>query len=623
VLHIGNIANNAYNNARIQRQYGVEADVCCYDYYHVMATPEWEDGDLTTKVNPDLPNWWESNLGGFRRPDWYVQGPLALCIEYLGSYRRGERLRLAATRARIQEAYLRMLRIDSGFRPRPPKLAKFVKQHPTPVRISLASAADHLFDLWILGMIALNKWVRSARELPRLIITEWRNVVLGPMLAAAAADPPLIRGGVGLVVLYQNARRLAGLPPVEAEAIRARRLGSVHFTWSTALVRTVSSAVKLTGAVIQWLAAAPGILLDHWFLTSVSPEHTRGRAARAASFVADIIEGDPNPASSDSAVRAALTNFVTHTALPFAAILPHYDIIQGYATDGLIPLANSIRTFACYEHGTLRDLPFEASTMGVTTSVSYRHSPAVFVTNSDVLPSVQRLGLNPSKVHYLPHAFDDEKLRRWQAARPELMPPRDRIVFFSPSRHHWREGAPSWRKGNDVIIRALERVREHDRNFKMVFVEWGREVNDSRALIRELGLEANVEWVPTMGKQELWQRYCTAHAVLDQFVMPALGGVGFEAMTLGSRLVTRLDVATLALFFGRAPDAFQASTPQEVADALIRVIEDPLDREGMGERAREWISKYHSAGRIVALQAAVYEELLRTATLPRTEGRAS
>ena len=47
VLHIGNIANNAYNNARIQRQRGIDAYVLSFDYYHIMATPEWEDADFT------------------------------------------------------------------------------------------------------------------------------------------------------------------------------------------------------------------------------------------------------------------------------------------------------------------------------------------------------------------------------------------------------------------------------------------------------------------------------------------------------------------------------------------------------------------------------------------------
>ncbi len=46
VLHVGNIADNAYINAKFLRSVGVDAHVLCCDYYHIMATPEWEDVEL-------------------------------------------------------------------------------------------------------------------------------------------------------------------------------------------------------------------------------------------------------------------------------------------------------------------------------------------------------------------------------------------------------------------------------------------------------------------------------------------------------------------------------------------------------------------------------------------------
>ena len=95
VLHIGNIANNAYNNACIQRQYGIEADVLCYNYYHIMGCPEWEDSDVQERSSAAAgldhfkPDWWATNLRGWNRPRWFVQGPSALCIDYLGAKNAG------------------------------------------------------------------------------------------------------------------------------------------------------------------------------------------------------------------------------------------------------------------------------------------------------------------------------------------------------------------------------------------------------------------------------------------------------------------------------------------------------------------------------------------------------
>ena len=91
ILHVGNIANNAYLNAKFLNEAGYDCDVICYDYYHVMASPEWEDADFAGNVNDQLrPDWTSVNLGGFARPAWFAQGPQRLCIEYLVARRRGD-----------------------------------------------------------------------------------------------------------------------------------------------------------------------------------------------------------------------------------------------------------------------------------------------------------------------------------------------------------------------------------------------------------------------------------------------------------------------------------------------------------------------------------------------------
>ncbi|NEU98836.1 hypothetical protein [Bradyrhizobium uaiense] len=90
VLHIGNIANNAYNNALIQRRFGIEADVICYNYYHVMGCPEWEAASFDGKIDNMFPDWWAAGLGGWRRPDWFVQGSVLECLSYLRAKNFGD-----------------------------------------------------------------------------------------------------------------------------------------------------------------------------------------------------------------------------------------------------------------------------------------------------------------------------------------------------------------------------------------------------------------------------------------------------------------------------------------------------------------------------------------------------
>ena len=77
ILHVGNIANNAYLNSKFLREIGIKSDVLCYDYYHIMGCPEWEDakiiGDHGNDFNPD---WEKVDLNGFKRPNWFFQNSL-------------------------------------------------------------------------------------------------------------------------------------------------------------------------------------------------------------------------------------------------------------------------------------------------------------------------------------------------------------------------------------------------------------------------------------------------------------------------------------------------------------------------------------------------------------------
>jgi hypothetical protein len=152
-------------------------------------------------------------------------------------------------------------------------------------------------------------------------------------------------------------------------------------------------------------------------------------------------------------------------------------------------------------------------------------------------------------------------------------------------------------------------VASEGHRFKLQLVAWGAELELSRRLIAELGCEPIIEWLPVMRKRQLWARYLEAHAVIDQFVVPALGGVAFEAMCLGRRVITRIDPETLDNFFGKIPPLLNAATSEEIAEQMRSILVDPLDQAGRGKAAQEWIHHWHGADRIVDLQLNAYRRL--------------
>lgn len=98
ILHIGNIANNAYNNAKLLNEAGLDCDVICYDYYHIMGCPEWEDADFSSNYGDQFkPDWVAAGVRDFVRPRWFAQGPVRDCIDYLIA-RKEERIPETANR---------------------------------------------------------------------------------------------------------------------------------------------------------------------------------------------------------------------------------------------------------------------------------------------------------------------------------------------------------------------------------------------------------------------------------------------------------------------------------------------------------------------------------------------
>lgn len=91
VCHLGNIASNAYHNAKLMALVGIESEVLALSDYFVMSTPEWEEADMKA-TPPDLfhPDWREVDLQGYERPRWYVQGNVHTCLSYLLARHQGD-----------------------------------------------------------------------------------------------------------------------------------------------------------------------------------------------------------------------------------------------------------------------------------------------------------------------------------------------------------------------------------------------------------------------------------------------------------------------------------------------------------------------------------------------------
>ena len=557
VLHIGNIANNAYVNAKVMRRIGIDADVICHDYYHVMGTPEWEDAGFTGSHGDDyFPDWWRVDLGTFERPRWFFQGPRDLCFKAIKARFSGNAQRSQIASDRLALATSLICHANSSLRDRGAPgyelgadlrrrrdlalyLGRFVLRKPTNPLAALSLIWSFLLNSRLMIVVGL---ARKAR-------TEMRKL-MARVRPDAGRKPAARRGLVRSLQARWRARRIAA---------RQKNLGLL--------------------AKRPWALWIEGHL--KWHLGVAAEE-----LQKDLTYAHDMAHG-------------------------WEQILKYYDVVQCYAVNAIIPMTLGRDDYLAYEHGTLRSIPFEPTPLGRLTATAYRHSLGAFVTNVDNLDKCRALKIDADRVIPLPHTLDDEKIRAFTLAFPHIRPAQDEPPeLLSPTRQHWLDKDPSLAKGNDLFFDALVRVKAAGYRARVTLVAWGRDLEASKDYIRDRGIEDLVTWVEPMTIEELWKRYLGCHAIVDQFIVPAFGRVTFDALLLGRPVISNLDVGQATEFFGVPPPMLACATVDDIERALKRILDDPTDTQGLGAATAAWAARYHSTRRILDLQLAAYRKIV-------------
>jgi glycosyltransferase involved in cell wall biosynthesis len=284
-----------------------------------------------------------------------------------------------------------------------------------------------------------------------------------------------------------------------------------------------------------------------------------------------------------------------------------YDVIQAYATEPIHALLfGTGQPYVAFEHGTMREIPFEPSARGRLLTLAYRQAGKIIITNPDVITAARRLGLR--NFQFIPHPVDETKYRPLPTALRSHLVNRHQadLILFAPSRHNWAL------KGNDLLLKAFARFRQTTRRSAVLIqCEWGQEVAQSKRLIEALDLTACVVWLPPLNKMKLIDYYNAADVVLDQFTIGTFGTVTPEAMACGKPVVLHFDRGVHEWCYAEMPPVAPARTEDEIHERLVELCGDPGYRNTLGQASREWIVKHHGWEFVADRQIAVYRELLQ------------
>lgn len=169
------------------------------------------------------------------------------------------------------------------------------------------------------------------------------------------------------------------------------------------------------------------------------------------------------------------------------------------------------------------------------------------------------------------------------------------IVIFHQTRHVWKNSPDpfSW-KGNDkLFIGFSDFVKQAGIKACIVTCEYGADVDASKKLVCDLGIEKQVFWFPQMMRKEIMIGLSLADIGTGEFHMSWLScGTIYETLAMAKPLMHYREDK---LYEKRYPELYpmiRVKTAEDITRALHDYAARPAYYKKMGEEGRSWLQRH-------------------------------
>jgi len=187
------------------------------------------------------------------------------------------------------------------------------------------------------------------------------------------------------------------------------------------------------------------------------------------------------------------------------------------------------------------------------------------------------------------------------------------LVLFHHARHYWRQTADRHSlKGNDRLVRGFATFASANSEARpcLVMLEYGPDVEETKGLVRHLGIEDRVRWFPPMTRKEIMLGLAAADIGCGEFEGGwFLSGTVCEALAMGKPLLHYYDPAGHPHSFGESYPLMNGRTAAEIARLLGDFMERPDHHRAAGKLGREWLLRH-----VVRKPVEEYVRILREAS---------
>lgn len=167
--------------------------------------------------------------------------------------------------------------------------------------------------------------------------------------------------------------------------------------------------------------------------------------------------------------------------------------------------------------------------------------------------------------------------------------------FFSSVRHVWKginqELADN--KGNDIILKSFSRYIKSsgDSDTRLLLINKGFDVEYSKLLSRQLGIEKFVIWLDEMRREELFQYYQGAALCFGQFGTPIITNTVIESLSSASVCISFFNMDSSYVCYKEQPPVFNSKDDEEIANFIIRITRDANSYKDLSYKSWLWAAQ--------------------------------